>query len=380
MKVAGNWLQAKGTQSLMGALSKAGCLALFVGGCVRNAILDLPVDDVDIATDAHPDRVTKIAIDAGFRVVPTGIDHGTVTVIAEGIAHEVTTFRRDVQTDGRHATVAYSAKVEDDAARRDFTMNALYAQADGTVIDPLGGLPDLVARRVRFVGDAQQRINEDFLRILRFFRFQAIYGDAGLGIDAEGLAACAANCAGIDTLSRERIGAEMHKLLVAQDPAPALAAMEAAGVLTRVLPGASARAMAVLVHAEAGTPRGWLCRLAVLGGQNASANLRLSRAEAATLESFHADIGSFALADALGWRLGHMLAGDVLHARAAVLETPLPDGWQTATRRGEVAVFPVSAADLMPGLQGPALGAKLKSLQDRWLASSLTLSKAQLLA
>lgn len=379
MKIAGAWLDAKGTQDVMGALVSAGQQALFVGGCVRNALIGAPVADVDIATNAHPDAVTKISTKAGFRVVPTGVDHGTVTVIAGGRSHEVTTFRRDVQTDGRHAVVAYADTIAEDAARRDFTMNALYAQADGTVIDPLGGLPDLIARRVKFVGDPALRIAEDYLRILRFFRFYAVYGDAAQGIDAEGLAACAANSPKIAALSKERLGAEMRKLLVANDPAPALAAMEQSGVLAQVLPGATARAMPLLVHLENGAVASWLCRLAVMGGRDAARQLRLSRAEAASLKVILDELGSLSAPDALGWRHGAELATDILLARAASFESPLPVGWCADAKRGAAAVFPVTAADLMPALQGAALGARLTALQDRWLASGLSLTKDQLL-
>lgn len=380
MKVAGAWLEAAETQALLHALMSNGHQALFVGGCVRNAILGMATQDIDIATDATPDIVIKIAENAGLRAVPTGIEHGTVTVISGGRPHEVTTFRRDQQTDGRHAVVAYSTSVAEDASRRDFTMNAIYAQADGEVIDPLSGMADLVARRVRFVGDADQRIGEDHLRILRFFRFHAIYGDPDQGIDPEGLAACAANSAAVGTLSRERVGAEMQKLLSAFDPSPALAAMDHAGVLTRVLPGASARAMPVLVHLEQGNPRGWLCRLAVLGGQNILDRLRLSRADASTLDQIRAEIGSGLAPDALGWRYGATVAGDIVHVRAALLETLLPDQWQADVNRGAAAVFPVAAADLMPALEGKALGAKLNTLQGRWLTSGLMLTREQLLA
>ena len=254
MKVLGAWMEHPATQAVCAALTAAGYRALFVGGCVRNALLAMPVADVDIATDARPEAVTALAEQAGFKVVPTGIDHGTVTVIAEGIPHEVTTFRRDVATDGRRAVVAFATRIEDDAMRRDFTMNALYAEADGRVIDPLGGLRDLIARRMRFVGTAEARIAEDYLRILRFFRFHAWYGDPDQGIDPEGLAACATLSAGLETLSAERVGAEMRKLLAAPDPAPSLASMAQSGVLQRVLPGAEARALPVLVHLEAGRP------------------------------------------------------------------------------------------------------------------------------
>ncbi|MGC1488809.1 MAG: CCA tRNA nucleotidyltransferase, partial [Albidovulum sp.] len=213
MRIVADWITDQDLQLVLRLIRDGGHQALLVGGCVRNGLLGVPVDDVDIATDAHPERVSALAKAAGLRVVPTGIEHGTVTIVANSKPFEVTTFRRDVETDGRRATVAFATNIQDDAARRDFTMNALYADHAGQVIDPLGGLPDLQARRVRFVGGPQDRIREDYLRILRFFRFHARYGDPALGLDADGLAACAELADGIKTLSRERIGHEMRKLL-----------------------------------------------------------------------------------------------------------------------------------------------------------------------
>jgi poly(A) polymerase len=379
MKVAGDWLEHRGTRALLAALESAGHRALFVGGCVRNAVLGLPVADTDLATDALPETVSNIAENAGFRAVPTGIEHGTVTVLADGRAHEVTTFRRDVETDGRRAVVAFSTHIEEDAARRDFTMNALYADARGNVLDPLGGLPDTLARRVRFVGEAEARIREDFLRILRFFRFHACYGDPALGLDAEGLAACAALSAGLETISRERIGAEMRKLLGARDPSPAVAAMAASGVLAQVLPGADHCALAPLVHLEASTPPRWLRRLVVLGGQGVDTALRLSRPETRDLAALVAAVSGMDSPAALGWRLGADLGTDAVLARAAVLGGPPPADWQAEVARGAAAVFPVTAADLMPGLEGAALGARLKALEARWLASGLHLTREDLL-
>lgn len=380
MRISGDWINHPGTQALCAALTQAGHQALFVGGCVRNDLLGVPVADIDLATDALPEIVTNLAESAGFRVIPTGLDHGTVTVLTDGLAHEVTTFRRDVATDGRHATVAFTAEVAQDAARRDFTMNALYADASGNVIDPLGGLPDLLARRVRFVGDADARIREDYLRILRFFRFHAVYGDPDGGIDAEGLAACAAHIDGLATLSRERIGAELRKLLSARDPAPAVAAMAQCGALMVILPAADARYLAPLVHLEADLPPRWPRRLAVIGGQELGENLRLSRTESVTVRYIRDEIGSAKTAAALGWAFGSDIAQDVILCRAAVLEQPLPPNWQADIRRGGQATLPVSAADLMPALQGPALGKALQEITARWLASDLTLTRAQLLA
>lgn len=372
-----DWVRHPGTQALCAALGLAGHRVYFVGGCVRNALLGVPVTDIDLATDALPETVSDIAQSAGFRVVPTGIDHGTVTVIAGGHHHEITTFRRDVETDGRRALVAYTSDIAEDAARRDFTMNALYALPSGEVVDPLGGITDLRARRVRFVGDAHDRIREDYLRILRFFRFHAQHGDPLQGIDADGLAACAELADGIASLSRERIGAEMRKLLAARDPAPAVAAMTASGVLPHVLPGADPRALAPLIHLENGLPPRWQRRLAVLGGS--CENLRLSRAEAGDLGKIRDEITSARSPAALGWLLGEALAQDVILCSAALLESPLPNDWHGEALRGVQSQFPVTAADLMPALQGPALGQRLKVLQDAWLASDLRLSRAALL-
>ena len=377
MKLAGEWLSHPGTQALCAALTAAGYRALFVGGCVRNAVLGEPVADIDLTTDALPDTVSQLAEAAGFKVVPTGIDHGTVTVIARGRPHEVTTFRRDVETDGRRAVVAFSTRIEEDAERRDLTMNALYADANGQVIDPLGGLPDTLARRVRFVGDPETRIREDYLRILRFFRFHACYGDPAGGLDAEGLAACAALAEGLARVSRERVTADLRKLLSASDPAPAVAAMAQSGVLAQVLPGADTRALAPLVHLEGDLPPRWLRRLAVLGGD--IAGLRLSRQDETDLTRIRDHIGATYAPAALGWLLGADLAADTVLCRSAVLESPLPANWHEEAQRGAAATFPVTAADLMPALQGPALGARLIALQNRWLRSDLRLDKAALL-
>ena len=378
MKVSGNWLTRSETQAVCAALANEGWKALPVGGCVRNALLGFPVTDVDIATDARPEIVTDLAEKAGFQVVPTGIDHGTVTVLAKGIPHEVTTFRQDVDTNGRHAVVAFSNHLEHDAARRDFTMNALYCQPDGPGIDPLGGMEDLRARRVRFVGAPEARIREDYLRILRFFRFNAWYGDPEAGLDAEGLAACALHSDGLETLSRERVGAEMKKLLAAADPAPAVAAMAKAGVLLRVLPGADARGLAPLIHLEQGRTPDWLRRLAVLGGDRVADGLRLSRAEARDLDALRLAVGSTDTPAALGWRLGESRGFDAVFVRAATMEQPVPPTALQEVARGAATPFPVRAGDL-PGLTGRALGARLKELESRWLHSDLRLGKSQLL-
>lgn len=381
MRVEAACFYADHTQAVCAMLTQAGYQALFVGGCVRNALLGAPVNDIDIATDAHPARVMDLARAAGLKPVPTGFDHGTVTVVAGHQPHEVTTFRRDIETFGRHAVVAYASTVQEDAHRRDFTMNALYATLEGAVIDPLGGLPDLRARRVRFIEDADARIREDYLRILRFFRFHAWYGDPAGGLDPEGLAACAANSAGLETLSRERVGAELKKLLAAPDPGQSMAAMAASGVLARALPGADATALPVLIHHEAawGLTPDPIRRLAALGGQDHADRLRLSKAEARKLDHLHAALASGDGPAVLGYRIGGQQAGDAVLLRAALMGSLLPADAPGQIAKGAAATFPVKPRDLMPARSGPALGAALKRLEARWIASGFALTRDELL-
>ncbi len=230
-----SWMAAAETAAVMDALSADGGDARFVGGAVRNALLGRAVSDVDIATPLAPDAVIARLKQAGLGAVPTGLAHGTVTAIADGKPFEITTLRRDVTTDGRHATVAFTTDWKEDAARRDFTINAMSADRDGRVFDYFGGAADLAAGRVRFVGDAATRIAEDYLRILRLFRFHAWYGQGE--IDRDALAAAAAARAGLATLSGERVQKEMLRLLAAERPVPVLRVMAASGILFDILPG-----------------------------------------------------------------------------------------------------------------------------------------------
>lgn len=231
------WLKAPATQAVMNALDASDGAARFVGGCVRNALLMEPVSDVDIATIHTPEETTKRLQAADIKVVPTGIDHGTVTAVTDGRHFEITTLRVDVTTDGRRADVAFTGDWLEDAKRRDFTMNALYADLDGTVHDPLGGRDDLKARVVRFIGDPHARIREDYLRILRFFRFHAHYGSGDP--DPSSLKACAEEKDGLKQLSAERVQAELLKLLGADEAGSAVRQMAATGILPLVFPEAT---------------------------------------------------------------------------------------------------------------------------------------------
>ena len=362
-------LQNPALRAVLTALQAQGDHAYLVGGAVRNALLGQPVDDIDIATDATPDKVTDLAKAAGLNPVPTGIEHGTVTIVSAGQGFEVTTFRRDIETDGRRAVVAFSRDIAQDAARRDFTMNALYADPTGKVIDPLGGLDDLHARRLRFVGDPAARIREDYLRILRFFRFQAWYGRE---VDAAALTACAVLKYGLAQIARERIGTEIRKLLSAPDPSPAIALMVQTGVLSQVLPGAETRHLPALIAAERDLPPSWLRRLMVLAPTNPVEDLRLSKDQAKTLSALtHARDQNYSLTEA-AYRLGPELATDFALIGAAAGQA-LPPDWQAVIRRATTAPLPIAAKDLQPALTGPAIGRGLKAAEAAWIDSDFTL-------
>jgi poly(A) polymerase len=239
------WMREPAAEALFAALAKAGIAARFVGGCVRDALLGRPIADIDLATPARPEEIIAALAEAGIKSVPTGIAHGTVTAVVNSPSDsnlpprhfEITTLRRDVETDGRHARVTFDADWSEDAARRDFTINALYLDLDGTVHDPVGGLADLKALRVRFVGDPATRIAEDVLRVLRYYRFEARFG-GGAG-EATARAACRAAVPRLATLSAERVAGEVLRLLAVPDPVPALRMMAADGVLPAILPEAT---------------------------------------------------------------------------------------------------------------------------------------------
>ena len=374
-----DWLEDPDTQHVCKVLKDGGADVYFVGGCVRNALLGAGASDLDLCTNMRPERVIDLAETAGIRAIPTGIDHGTVTLVHKSVPYEITTFRRDVATDGRRAVVAFSDCIKEDAARRDFTMNALYARPDGEVVDPLDGLPDLVARRVRFIGTAENRIREDYLRSLRYFRFHAWYGNADLGFDPDALSAIAGNLDGIPSLSRERVGQELVKLLAAPDPAPAIAVMRQIGLLSVILPGSDDRALAPLIHLEAGMPPDPMRRLAALGGEDPREALRLSKAQANMVQLLRTEATGPTAPAALAYMYDQSVARDAMLLRSALLEMPLPPMLETELNAGAQAVFPLTAQDLMPDVQGPALGVALKRLKSDWIASGFSLDKDTLL-
>ncbi len=379
-RIAPAWLSAAPTRAVLAALAPA--QPLFVGGCVRDALLGVEAADVDLCVACPPEETLRLLAAAALGAAPTGIEHGTVTAVAGGRGFEVTTLRRDVESFGRRARVAFDAGVAEDAGRRDFTINALYADADGAVLDPLGGgLGDLDAGRVRFIGDPEARLAEDHLRLLRFFRFTARFSRHG--VDAEGLAACAAHLDGLDELSRERVGHEMRRLLAVADPAAAVAAMAACGALARTAPGADPAPLAPLVHVEAlaGAAPDWPRRTAAIGALQAARGWRLSRAELRRLSLLGEALAADAPPAAQAQRHGAEAARDAALLRAAATGAAPPPDLSDQIARGAAARMPVTAADLAAAgvPAGPAMGAALLRLREAWIGSGFVLDRAALL-
>ena len=392
------WLKRPETARVFAALAESGVETRAVGGAVRDSLLGLPVTEVDLATTALPQQVMALARKAGLKAVPTGIEHGTVTVIADGVPFEVTTLRRDVETFGRHATVAFTENWEEDARRRDFTLNALYAGSDGTVFDPLGGYADVVAGRVRFIGDPEARIREDYLRILRFFRFNAYYGKGPF--DADGLRASVSLRGGMAQLSAERIAGEVRRLLVAPQATRAVEALFDYGLLPSVIGGVPRlerfKRLVAIEEALGHEPDAML-RLAALtvfvaeDAARVAARLRLSNAEQAVLALGAGDHAKSGLpeegaAKRLLYRLGPAAyAAVVLIAWADSGASANEQNWRevlTLGERWQAPVFPLKGSDLaaLGEVEGPALGALLRRLEAEWVAEGFAGDRDRLLA
>ena len=364
---AADWTRREDLAMLVAVLGPGN--ARYVGGAVRDTLLGIPVKDVDLATPLEPNTVMRRLKEAAIQAVPTGIEHGTVTAVLPQGPVEITTLRHDVSTDGRRATVAFASDWQDDAARRDFTINALYADpVTGEIFDWFGGLDDLAARRVRFIGDPYQRIREDHLRILRYFRFQARFGS--LPADAPSESACAELAATLKGLSRERVGMEMMNLLSLADPAPTVARMAEHGVLEVVLPEADVAALTALVAEEARqriAPDA-LRRLAALLpadvqlAEAVASRFRLSGAQKKRLALAAAREGSEQEARPLAYRLGVDAALDrLLIARA---DTAALSGWV-------IPEFPLKGGEIVArGIKaGPEVARVLRRVESGWIAA-----------
>jgi poly(A) polymerase len=364
---AADWTRREDLAALVAALGADD--ERWVGGAVRDTLLGLPVKDVDAATPHHPDAVTELLAKAGIRAIPTGIDHGTVAAILPGGPVEVTTLRRDVSTDGRRATVAFATEWRDDAMRRDFTINALFAHPDTLEIDDwFDGLSDLAAHRVRFIGDARERIREDHLRILRYYRFQARFGGA---LDDEAEEACAELAPMLKGLSRERVAMELLTLLSLPDPTLTIARMEEKKVLPVILPEAGGPGVYRLLQlfgreVEQGVAPDPLRRLAALlppdprVAEQVAARLRLSAAQKKRLVTAADRAGQPGDARALTYRLGRQQATDRLLLTGASLAAL--EGW-------DIPVFPLKGGEIVArGVsEGPEVSRILREIEERWV-------------
>jgi len=401
------WFQDPKLKRVFAALDADAGHVRVVGGAVRNSLMGVAVADIDLATTHLPETVMERAKTAGIKAVPTGISHGTVTLVVEGKPFEATTLRRDVATDGRHAEVAFGTDWLEDANRRDFTINALYATSTGDVIDLVGGLADIGTRTVRFIGDAETRISEDYLRILRFFRFFAYYGSGRP--DADGLRACARGKSGLGGLSAERVWSELKKLLTAEDPGRALLWMRQSGVLTDILPETEKwgiDVIPVLVSTEKALkwPIDPMLRLAAIIPSDAercaalAVRLRLSGAEAKVLASWtQSPQVPEKIADTAFDRMLYVHEPDGLIMRLKMLlASKYPQAEHDNDAMAKIAYYqkllqralkwsrpvcPVSGSDLIAkGIApGPKLGELLSSLEKKWVDGNFNASKDDLL-
>ncbi len=398
MKLKNNWLKSNETKRLFAALPKES--ARFVGGCVRNALLGEPLADYDIATTIEPRQVAKLLKAENISVHETGLAHGTLTAVVDGTVYEITTLRRDVSTDGRRATVEFTEDWTEDARRRDFTINALYVDLDGKIYDPTGqGLDDIKVRKIRFVGNARTRIEEDYLRILRFFRFNAWYS-ADKSMDADGLTACRELKAGLKTLSAERVWSEIKKLLSAPTPFRTVNVMSVNGILETLLPEASnsegLQLICALEEKYALTPDPYV-RLMAMSARDELAmarlckRLKMSNKEKARLIYWAGDQTDLrpGLPDKETniaiYTSGKQVAMDRAMIRSAGADDPIESGawWRlyVTARDWQWPEFPVTGKDLITlGIpHGEKLGKALAALKALWIRSGFKVEKAQLL-
>ena len=388
-------LQTIGLKQVFDAVETAGGDARIVGGAVRNALLGKPVHEIDIATNLEPEATMTAAKAAGLKAHPTGIDHGTVTIVSENNTFEVTTLRHDVTTDGRRATVAFTDDWQADAARRDFTMNALYCDRHGNIVDPLNVIDDVFKRIIRFAGDPDARIKEDYLRILRFFRFHAQYGHGEA--DAAALAACERNVAGLEQLSRERVGQEMRKLLLAGGAGDSADLMNRTNVSKALFAApldAAHLARVIEVDEAHGLAPDYPLRMAAafdLDPDKISDSLRLSNADTNDLAAVALAMPPSPALREAERKVVLYQTGAETYARAvrlawAASDAPANDAeWRDLLKLADdwpVPVMPVTGADLIAaGLEpGPQLGATLRRLEDWWVAGSFTATREELLA
>jgi poly(A) polymerase len=342
----------------------------------------MPVTDIDLATDAQPEEIIKIAKENNIRFVPTGLAHGTITLIIDNKNYQITTFRTDFDHDGRYAKVEFTESLLLDASRRDLTINALYCNHVGEVIDPLNGLDDIKKQKIKFIGNPNERIKEDNLRILRFFRFQAIYGNKNLEIDSIALEACHNHKSKLAALSKERITSELRKILSAPNPLEVIIKMNETGVLNELFQNVSIDSLEAYLKTEEKFKINinWLGRLLSLQVTQEEESLKLTRCEFKFLKQTKSAIENqihvleFSYYNGVENGKIYSILQNFRH-NIILSKNLLNQINSLATKK-----FPITAKDLMPEIRGKKLGEALRSLEDRWIKSNFTLSKKDLLA
>ena len=380
MKISADWLNKPSTRLVMERLISRGYQAYFVGGCVRNTLLNIEATDIDIATSAHPTKVLEIMENAQLKALPTGIEHGTVTVVADKRNYEVTTLREDIETDGRRAKIKFSESILADAKRRDFSINAIYCEQDGTILDPLDGIADIVGKRIKFIGDPYARIKEDYLRILRFFRFLALFSKEDGTYEIE-IAALNDLRDGLDTVAAERKSDEILKLFAAPNLKYSIFLMEKANICSKIFDTYDYGSIKNLEKLETQLEVAPCAtrRLAAYTDDNLKSQLRFSNKIAKAHKVLREQATSQKDAAELSYRYNEKLALDSILVRSSLHGTEPSENVFSRIKLGSVSKFPVKSADLTEYFSGPKLGEMLAYLEQKWIESDFTLSKEKLL-
>ena len=380
------WKSDSALKALVHSLESAGGVAYLVGGCVRNTILGKPFTDIDIATDLLPEQVVSISKKEGYKVIQTGISYGTVTIVNAGRKFEVTTFRSDIKTYGRKASVKFTSEMKLDAMRRDFTMNSIYMTVSGEIIDPLGSLDDLLEKKIKFIGNPSERIEEDNLRILRFFRFLAEFNKGRSDIDQDTMEALYKYKKEVKSLSRERIWMELKRILSVPEPQHIFSIMIEEGILDEVLPPIEVEGLSKVITAEKkySVSPSHLVRLFSLNksiGKKWAHHVSLTSNEAKMLEFIKESLAHYNDLKTVAYKFGRGVAeGWLLNFHDGSFDV-IPSKMSEIINTGCNAFFPISGVDLLEEMEeGPELGRQMERLEKLWIKSGFKMSKEELLS
>ncbi len=380
------WNSDSTLKTLIHSLESSGGVAYLVGGCVRNTILGKPFTDIDIATDLLPEQVVKISKKEGYKVIQTGLSYGTVTIVNAGRKFEVTTFRSDIKTYGRKASVKFTADIKLDAMRRDFTMNSIYMNISGEIIDPLGSLDDLLEKKIKFIGNPSERIEEDNLRILRFFRFLAEFNKGRSDIDQDTMEALYKYKKEVKSLSRERIWMELKRILSVPEPQHIFSIMIEKGILDEVFPPIEIEGLSKVITAEKkySVSPSHLVRLFSLNksiGKKWAHYVSLTSNEAKILEFIKESLVHYKDLKTVAYKFGRVVAEGWLLNYDDGFSEMIPSKISEIIDNGCNTFFPVSGVDLLEEMEeGPELGRQMEWLEDLWIKSGFTMGKKELLS